>query len=105
MTIIKLFIAAVVFLFCWLGSRLGMANGRFDLDSGIDRLFYYPGQGHLFGLPTRPGTSSAATTGVPTAGIHGFAPSALFFNFRGSAGSALYVNTGTFTSATWVNIA
>lgn len=82
-----------------------MAISRLDLDSGVDRLMFVNGQGHMLGLPTRPGTSSAATTGVPTASIQGFAPGALFLNFKGSVGSALYVNVGTFASATWVNIA
>lgn len=81
-----------------------MAMGRFDLFSGVDRYFYYPGVGHLLGLPTRPGTSSTATTGVPTNGIQGFAPGALFWNFKGSTGSLFYVNTGTFASATWSNL-
>lgn len=82
-----------------------MAVSRFDIDSGVDRLFYYPGVGHFVGLPTRPGTSSAAVTGVPTNGIQGFAPGAQFWNFKGTAGSAFYINTGTFASATWLNIA
>ena len=82
-----------------------MAETRFDIQSGVDRLMFLNNQGHMIGLPTRPGTSSAATTGVPTAGIVGFAPGALFLNFKGSTGSLLYINTGTKTSATWTNIA
>lgn len=81
-----------------------MAGERFDISSGIDRLMFVSGRGHLIGLPSRPGTSSAASTGVPTNGIAGFAPGALFFNYKGSAGSALYVNQGTNTSASWLNI-
>ena len=81
-----------------------MAVSRLDLDSGVDRLMYYPGVGHMIGLPTRPGTSSAATTGVPTNAIQGFAPGAIFLNFKGSIGSSLYVNTGTFASSTWTNV-
>ena len=81
-----------------------MSLSRLDVDSGVDRLMYLSGNGHMIGLPTRPGTSSAATTGVPTNGIQGFAPGALFLNFKGAAGSALYCNTGSFTSATWLNI-
>jgi hypothetical protein len=79
-----------------------MAISRFDLDSGVDRLIYYPGQGHALGLPTRPGTSSAATTGVPTNGIQGFMPGAIFINFKGVTGTAFYINVGTFASAQWV---
>lgn len=82
-----------------------MAEQRFDIATGVDRLFFYSGIGHLVGLPTRPGTSSTATTGVPTNGIAGFAKGALFHNFLGSAGSLLYINTGSNTSATWTNIA
>ncbi len=81
-----------------------MAISRFDIDSGVDRLMFVNGQGHMIGLPTRPGTSSAATTGVPTNSIIGFAPGALFLNFKGSAGSLLYVNIGTNASSNWQNI-
>ncbi len=81
-----------------------MAISRFDIDSGVDRLMFINGQGHMIGLPTRPGTSSTATTGVPTNSIVGFAPGALFLNFKGSAGSLLYVNIGTNASSNWQNI-
>jgi hypothetical protein len=56
------------------------------------------------GWPTLPGTSSTAVTGVPTNGIPGFGPAAIFQNWKGSLGSLVYVNTGTVTSATWTNI-
>lgn len=82
-----------------------MSISRFDINSSEDRLFYKEGYGHMLGYPTRPGTSSAVTTGVPINGIQGFAPGALFQNFKGTVGSLLYVNTGTFLSATWLNIA
>ena len=81
-----------------------MAVTKFDIQSGVDRLFRIVGVGHLLGLPTMPGMSSAATTGVPTNGVKGFAPGALFINFRGSVGSLLYVNSGTLASSTWSNI-
>lgn len=81
-----------------------MAVSRFDVESSVDRLFFVAGVGHLLGLPTRPGESSTATTGVPTNGIAGFAPGAEFRNFKGSVGSLLYINTGTATSATWTNV-
>lgn len=77
---------------------------RLDINSAVDRLFYINGIGHLMGFPTRPGTSSTVTTGVPTNGIGGFAPSAVFWNWKGSAGSLFYINSGSFTSATWTNI-
>ncbi len=82
-----------------------MAVSRSDVQSGVDRDMFVQGQGCMRGWPTLPGTSSAATTGVPTNGIQGFAPGALFQNFKGSVGSLLYINTGTFASATWTNIA
>lgn len=82
-----------------------MANSRSDIQSAVDRDIFITGVGHMRGWPTRPGTSSTATTGVPTAGITGFAKGALFQNFKGSAGSLLYINTGSNTSATWVAIA
>jgi hypothetical protein len=85
-------------------SKMWMASQRFDFDPSVDRFMFVPGQGHLMGLPTRGGTSSNATTGVPTNGILGFAPSANFYNFKGSIGSFLYVNTGTNASATWTNV-
>jgi hypothetical protein len=81
------------------------AISRFDIDSSVDRLMFMNNYGHLIGLPTRPGTSSAATTGVPTAGIAGFAPGAIFINVKSTTlGTFLYCNTGTNTSATWTNI-
>jgi hypothetical protein len=80
-------------------------SSRINKQSGIDRDEFVSGLGHLKGFPTMPGTSSAATTGVPTNGIAGFAPGALFQNWKGTVGSVLYVNVGTATSATWVNIA
>jgi hypothetical protein len=81
-----------------------MAVSRFDINSGVDRLLFYSGQGHLLGLPTRPGTTSTAGTGVPTNGVAGFAPGAVFYNFLGSPGSCLYVNVGTNLSTVWKNI-
>lgn len=82
-----------------------MTVSRFDIDSAVDRLMFVNGKGHMIGLPTRPGTSSTATTGVPTDGIAGFAPGAVFHNYKASsAGTMLYVNVGTATSATWRNL-
>jgi hypothetical protein len=82
-----------------------MSHSRIDIDSGVDRLLFINNYGHLIGLPSRPGTSSTATTGVPTNGIAGFAPGALFINYKASSlGTYLYVNTGTNASATWTNV-
>ncbi len=93
-------------LLAWLlGGALKMAEQRLDIDPGVDRLMFVPGYGHLIGLPTRPGTSSTVTTGVPTDGVAGFAPGAIFMNFKGAAASAFYVNNGTNASANWLNLA
>lgn len=81
-----------------------MATGRLDIHSGVDRLLNYPGIGYLLGLPTRSDTCTLST-GVPTNGKAGFAPGCLFLNFRGSVGSLLYINTGSNTSTTWLDIA
>lgn len=80
-----------------------MAISRFDIGSAVDRLLFLSGYGDLLGLPSLPGTSSTATTGIPTNGISGFAPGAIFINYKatGGAGSVLYVNSGTSTSAAW----
>lgn len=82
-----------------------MAVTRGDIQSGVDRDQFISGVGHMRGFPTRPGFSSTAGTGVPTNGIPGFGFGALFQNFKGGVGSALYVNVGTNLSATWLNIA
>lgn len=47
----------------------------------------------------------ARGTAAPTAAATGYAPGCLFINTSGSAGTVLYVNTGTKASATWLNIA
>lgn len=74
------------------------------IQSGVDRDLFVPGWGHLRGYPTLPGQTSTATTGVPTNGVSGFAPGALFQNFKGTTGTLLYCNTGTNASATWTAI-
>lgn len=81
-----------------------MAISRHDIQSPVDRDIVVAGQGSMRGWPTSPATSNS-TTGVPTNGVAGFAKGALFHNFKGSVGSLLYINTGTVTSATWLNIA
>jgi hypothetical protein len=82
-----------------------MATSRLDIQQDVDRLMFIAGRGHLLGLPTQGGASSNATTGVPTNAIAGFAPSAMFFNFKSTTlGQFFYINTGTQASATWTNI-
>lgn len=82
-----------------------MATSSLDIHSAVDRAMNYAGKGRLLGFPTSSDTCST-TTGVPTNGKQGWAPGALWINFLSSgAGTCLYVNTGTFTSSTWTNIA
>jgi hypothetical protein len=68
---------------------------RHDVQDATGRLVYLPGRGTL----------QAWGSTVPTNGQTGFAPGCLYQNLAGTAGSVLYVNTGTFTSSTWLNIA
>lgn len=42
---------------------------------------------------------------VPTNGVPGFMPGCFWQNRNGTAGSLFYINTGSATSATWLNIA
>ncbi len=79
-----------------------IAISRFDVDSAVDRLMFINGYGHLMGLPSAPGVTSTATTGVPTNGVAGFVQGALFYNYKASGlSTALYLNSGTVSSATW----
>jgi hypothetical protein len=98
------FFGSILSALLWIFTTALKATQRLDFDPSVDRFMFVPGYGHLLALPTRPGTTSTATTGVPTAGVGGFAVSCLFLNFKGSVGSLLYVNSGTNTSATWTNV-
>lgn len=51
------------------------------------------------------GVLQAAGYTTPTNGVVGYAPSCLWHNLAGTVGTLIYVNTGTFASATWLNIA
>lgn len=42
---------------------------------------------------------------TPSNGVAGYAKGCLWINDQGSAGSLLYINTGSTTSATWTNLA
>ncbi len=42
---------------------------------------------------------------TPTNGAAGYEKGCLFINTGGAAGTLVYVNTGSSTSATWLNIA
>ena len=82
-----------------------MAMTRLDIQTGVDRLMMVENYGHMIGLPSRPGTSSAATTGIPTDNIAGFAPGAMFLNYKSTTpGQMFYVNTGTNLLSNWVNV-
>lgn len=81
-----------------------MSLARLDINSALDRLMLLNNEGCLIALPFLPGSTSTAGTGVPTDGQAGFAPGALFYNVKGSANTCLYVNVGTATSSTWLNI-
>ncbi len=79
-----------------------MADSRFDIQTSVDRLMFISGYGHLMGFPSAPGVTSTATTGVPTNGVKGFVQGALFYNYKASGlATALYLNSGTVSSATW----
>jgi len=78
-----------------------MAVSSLDLQAAVDRYMNYAGRGRLMGLPTM-SQSCTLATGVPTNGIQGWAPGAIWHNFSATgSGPFLYVNTGTFASATW----
>lgn len=42
---------------------------------------------------------------TPTDGVAGYATGCEWFNRSGPAGSIYYINQGTITSATWINLA
>ena len=44
-------------------------------------------------------------SGAPVNGVSGFAVGCLWVNYAGAAATILYVNIGTATSTTWLNIA
>src|ERR1035441_5747477 len=77
---------------------------RLDRQDATGRSGYMPGRGNTDGFPMHSGGDFTAGTGVPLNGIQGFIPGAIFRNFLGSNGTTLYVNVGTFASATWLNI-
>ena len=68
---------------------------RFHVQDNTGVLHEHDTKGHLF----------AWGTAAPTAAAAGYSPGCLYINTAGSAGSVLYVNTGTKASATWLNIA
>lgn len=77
---------------------------RHDVQDATGRIEYLAGRGTLRAWSSDTGANNT-TTGVPINGVTGFAPGCIFQNLKGTAGSVLYVNVGTFASATWLNIA
>ncbi len=68
---------------------------RLEPQSGEDVLVRHPGRGNAW--------TFGDTT--PTNGQSGFVKGCLYSNLSGSAGSLLYINTGSATSTTWTNLA
>jgi hypothetical protein len=82
-----------------------MAVTRFDIQSGVDRLMFVAGQGHLIGLPTLPGISSL-TNGAPVDNIVGWAAGAIWMNFKGTnTNDFFWINRGNESSSNWYLIA
>jgi hypothetical protein len=80
-----------------------MAVTRDDIQDPTGCRTLLPGVGFMRGF----GPSDIAgsqTVGTPPAGAAGFAPGAIWQNAAGANGTFLYVNIGTSTSATWLNI-
>ena len=80
-----------------------MAVTKDDVQDATGRRTYIPVRGNMRGWPGKLNVDYTGS-GIPTNGIPGFAPGATFQNFLGAAGSAFYVNVGTVTSATWVEL-
>jgi hypothetical protein len=78
-----------------------MSKAIFNQD-GTGRIYTLTGYGVLIAWGNGLGASNA--NGTPINGAKGFAPSCLWFNPKGTAGTLIYANTGTVTSATWTNI-
>ena len=98
------FLLALLFgLFTIFGKGL-QAVTNLDIQAPVDRYMRITGYGFALGFPFSSATSNS-TTGVPTNGKAGWAPSAIFINVKAtSLGTFLYVNTGSNTSSTWTNL-
>ncbi len=88
-----------------------MSAVRDDIQDAVGRRTFYAGGsssgngGYLRGFPMGlAGVDYTSGTGVPKNGIPGFLPGATYQNIKGSSGSVFYINTGTVTSATWVEL-
>lgn len=68
---------------------------RHDIQDATGRIEYLAGRG----------TIQAWGSTAPTNSVTGYAPGCIWHNLAGTAGSVLYVNQGTFTSSTWLNLA
>ncbi len=67
---------------------------RHDVQDATGRIEFISGRGTL----------QAWGVGVPSNSAPGFAPGCIYHNVAGTAGTTFYINTGTVTSATWLNI-
>ena len=67
---------------------------RHDVQDATGRIEYLSGRGTL----------EAWGTGAPTNSVAGFAPGCIYHRGDGAAGTALYLNEGTFSSSTWVPV-
>jgi hypothetical protein len=81
-------------------------ESRLDVLGNVCRMMRIAGVGCMLGFPVgkEAGQDFNATTGVPINGTKGWGPAAQFLNFKGSAGSLVYYNTGTNTSSVWTNV-
>jgi hypothetical protein len=77
-----------------------VAISRFDIDSAVDRLGFVNGRGHLWGFPNNAATANL-TTGVPINGLIGWAPGAIWYNFKATVPPMFYINQGTSASSLW----
>lgn len=82
-----------------------MAVTRFDIQHSLDRDMEIVGYGFMRGFPASSATSNA-TSGVPTDGVKGFGPGAIFQNYKATTpGNMVYINIGTVSSSNWMNVA
>ncbi len=84
-----------------------MATSRDDIQDATGKRSFISGRGATRAYPMDANVGDYnATTGAPTNNKAGYCYGCIWQNVIGSgAGAALYVNVGTVTSATWVNVA
>ncbi len=83
-----------------------MSTTRDDVQDATGKRTFISGRGFMRAFPMDANSGDyTAVTGVPTNGKVGYAPGCLWQNYLGTAGTILYVNTGTAASSTWLAIA